>query len=125
MRVLVGDAPDADTAEALRAGAGILMRFPGNVLAGSCGRFWLVVIARTLVLMREWGVLDAIYAGDWDVDAYGIWAGVDDARAPMLALAVMLRALLAGDAAAVAKLGVRLKLSRHEWRDLQTFCDAP
>ena len=116
-----GDAPDAETAEALRAGAGHLDGLSGERVGGELRKILASGDARTLVLMRELGVLDAIYAGDWDVDAYGVWAGVDDARAPMLALAVMLRALLAGEAAAVAKLGVRLKLSRHECRDLQHF----
>ena len=114
-----GDAPDAETAEALRAGAGHLDGLSGERVGGELRKILASGDARTLGLMRELGVLDAIYAGDWDVDAYGIWAGVDDARAPMLALAVMLRALLAGEA--VEELGKRLKLSRHEWRDLQHF----
>ena len=114
-----GDAPDAETAEALRAGAGYLGGLSGERIGGELRKILASGDVRTLGLMRELGVLDAIYAGDWDVDAYGIWAGVDDARAPMLALAVMLRALLAGEA--VEELGKRLKLSRHECRDLQHF----
>ena len=65
--------------------------------------------------MRELGVLNAIYAGDWDVEAYGMWAEVDDGRAPMLALAVLL------GVAAVEALSVRLKLSRVATRNLQHF----
>ena len=112
-----GDAPDAETAEALRAGARCLDGLSGERVGGELRKILASGDARTLVLMRELGVLDAIYAGDWDVDAYGVWAGVDDARAPMLALAVMLRA--GGEV--VEELSVRLKLSRNECRDLQHF----
>ena len=114
-----GDAPDAETAEALRAGAERLDGLSGERVGGELRKILASGDVRTLVLMRALGVLDAIYAGDWDVDAYGLWAEVDDARAPMLALAVMLRALLGGEA--VEELGKRLKLSRHECRDLQHF----
>ena len=69
---------------------------------------------QTLEMMRELGVLDAIYAGDWDIEAYRVWARVDDTRLPMLALAAML-------GHAVTALGARLKLSRVECRDLQRF----
>ena len=112
-----GDAPDAETAEALRDGARHLDGLSGERVGGELRKILASGDVRTLGLMRELGVLDAIYAGDWDVEAYGVWAGVDDARAPMLALAVMLRA--GGEV--VEELSVRLKLSRNECRDLQHF----
>ena len=111
-----GEAPDAETATALRDGARHLDGLSGERVGGELRKILASGDARTLVLMRALGVLDAIYAGDWDVEAYGEWAAVDDGRAPMLALAVLL-----GGGEAVEALGTRLKLSRHECRDLQCF----
>ena len=39
-----GEVPDAETADALRAGAGHLDGLSGERLGGSCGKFWLVVM---------------------------------------------------------------------------------